>query len=101
MSRGEAPATPAPEAATEIELSFAGPWRVVLLDDPVSRMSYIVLVLKKVLGFDEPKARRHMLEAHEHGRSVVWCGLREQAEHYAFSLQQWHLTIVLERNEED
>ena len=85
---------PAPESATELE--YAGTWRVVVLNDPVNLMSYVVLVFKKVLGFDETTARRHMLEVHEQGRSVVWSGVREKAEAYAFTLQQWHLTAVLE-----
>jgi len=33
-----------------------------------------------------------MLEVHERGRSVVWTGPRENAEAYAYTLQQWHLT---------
>jgi ATP-dependent Clp protease adaptor protein ClpS len=62
-------------------------------------MSYVVLVFRKVFGFDEPRAQKHMLEVHERGRSVLWAGLRETAEAYAFTLQQWHLTTVLERDE--
>ena len=76
-----------------------GPWRVVVLNDPVNSMSYVVLVFRKVFGFAEPVARKHMLEVHEEGRSVVWAGLREQAELYAFALQQWHLTVILESDE--
>ena len=87
----------APRAETELELG--GLWRVVVLNDPVNLMSYVVLVFKKVLGFDESAARKHMLEVHEQGRSVVWSGLREKAEAYAFTLQQWHLTAVLEPDE--
>ena len=75
-------------------------WRVVVLNDPVSLMSYVVLVFRKVFGFDEDTARRHMLEVHERGRSVVWQGLREQAEHYAFTLQQWHLSAIIEPHHE-
>ena len=74
-------------------------WRVVVLNDPVNLMSYVVMVFKKVLGFDETKARKHMLEVHELGRSVVWSGAREQAEAYVFTLQQWHLTAVIESDE--
>jgi ATP-dependent Clp protease adaptor protein ClpS len=88
---------PAPKAETE--LAFSGHWRVVVLNDPVNLMSYVVLVFRKVFGFDEPTARRHMMEVHELGRSVVWTGLREKAEAYAFSLQQWHLTAILEPDE--
>jgi ATP-dependent Clp protease adaptor protein ClpS len=75
-------------------------WRVVVLNDPVNLMSYVVMVFKKVLGFDETKARKHMLEVHEQGRSVVWIGVRETAEAHVFTLQQWHLTAVLEPHEE-
>lgn len=75
-------------------------WRVVFLNDAVTRMSYAVMVLRKLFGFDEETATKHMLEAHEQGRSVVWVGQRENAEAHAFSLQQWHLSATLERHEE-
>ena len=88
---------PAPRA--EAELALAGRWRVVVLNDPGNLMSYVVLVFRKVFGFDEVTARRHMLEVHEKGRSVVWFGLREKAEAYVFTLQQWHLTAILEPDE--
>ncbi len=87
---------PAPAVSAETQLALQDQWRVVVLNDPVNLMSYVVLVFKKVLGFDETRARKHMLEVHEQGRSVVWSGLREQAEHYVFTLQQWHLSAVLE-----
>lgn len=74
-------------------------WKVVFLNDPVSRMGYVVLVLRKVFGFDEGTATAHMREAHERGRSVLWSGARERAEAYVFTLRQWHLTAILERDE--
>jgi len=76
-----------------------GAWRVVLLNDPVNRMSYVVMVLRRVFGFAEEEARRHMLEVHESGRSTVWTGTREQAEAHMFALQQWHLTAVIQADE--
>ncbi|HYP17314.1 MAG TPA: ATP-dependent Clp protease adaptor ClpS [Opitutus sp.] len=89
--------SPDPHSATALALE--GVWRVVVLNDPVNLMSYVVMVFKKVFGFDESTARRHMLEVHEQGRSIVWSGLREKAEAYAYTLQQWHLTAVLEPDE--
>ncbi|MBI2515368.1 MAG: ATP-dependent Clp protease adaptor ClpS [Opitutae bacterium] len=89
--------SPAPAVATQQQQAPA--WRVVVLNDPVNLMSYVVMVFKKVFGYDESRARRHMLEVHEQGRSVVWTGERERAEAYVFTLQQWHLTAVLEANE--
>lgn len=88
---------PAESTATETRLQDA--WRVVVLNDPVNLMSYVVMVFKKVFGFDESRARKHMLEVHEKGRSIVWSGGREQAEAYVFTLQQWHLSAVLESDE--
>ena len=86
--------SPASETATALQTASA--WKVVVLNDPVNLMSYVVMVFKKVFGYDERRARRHMLEVHEKGRSVVWAGAREPAEAYVFTLQQWHLTAVLE-----
>jgi ATP-dependent Clp protease adaptor protein ClpS len=88
-----------PSAATATALQPAPVWRVVVLNDPVNLMSYVVMVFKRVFGFDETRARKHMLEVHEQGRSVVWAGPREPAEAYVFTLQQWHLTAVLESDE--
>lgn len=94
VSQSKPQGSPAPQSATALE--YEGRWLVVVLNDPVNLMSYVVLVFKKVFGFDETTARKHMLEVHEQGRSVVWSGVREKAEAYAFTLQQWHLTTVLE-----
>jgi ATP-dependent Clp protease adaptor protein ClpS len=101
MTINETQTVPAPTIEVETAESLVGPWKVVVLNDPVNLMSYVVLVFRKVFGFDENRARKHMLEVHEDGRSIVWCGLREKAEHFAFILHQWHLTAVLERNEAD
>jgi ATP-dependent Clp protease adaptor protein ClpS len=88
-----------PKEDVRTETALGGSWRVVVLNDPVNLMSYVVLVFRKVFGFDDSTARRRMLEVHEQGRSVVWRGLREKAEAYVFTLQQWHLTAVLEPDE--
>jgi ATP-dependent Clp protease adaptor protein ClpS len=99
QSQSNPETTPRPGESTTTELELNGLWHVVVLNDPVNLMSYVVMVFKKVFGFNETKARQHMLEVHEQGRSVVWTGLREKAEAYAFTLQQWHLTAVLEPDE--
>lgn len=87
----------APETAPQPQP--ADHWRVVVLNDPVNRMSYVVMVLRRVLGFAESRARQHMLEVHEQGRSVVWTGTREQAEAHMFALQLWHLTAIIQPDE--
>jgi ATP-dependent Clp protease adaptor protein ClpS len=99
MSRADSSTKQDLKPAVATQLQPADLWRVVVLNDPVNLMSYVVMVLKKIFGFEEMRARRHMLEVHENGRSVVWTGVREQAEAYVFSLQQWHLTAVIESDE--
>jgi ATP-dependent Clp protease adaptor protein ClpS len=88
-----------PETQSKPVLALESLWRVVMLDDPVNLQSYVVMVLRRVFGFDETKARKHMSEAHQTGRSVLWIGTREQAEAYVYSLQEWHLSAILEKDE--
>ena len=75
----KAPAKSRAKPAAAPQVQPTGAWRVVLLNDPVNRMSYVVMVLRRVFGFSEDEARHHMLEVHESGRSIVWAGTREQA----------------------
>ena len=84
---------------TKEDTSLDVPWRVIVLNDPVNLMNYVVMVFRKVLGFDENKATRHMREVHENGSSVVWSGNRERAENYAYQLQHWRLQTLLERDD--
>ncbi|MDG1173440.1 MAG: ATP-dependent Clp protease adaptor ClpS [Opitutales bacterium] len=84
---------------TKKEVSLEPPWRVVVLNDPVNLMNYVVMVFRKVFGFDESRAAKHMREVHEKGRSVVWSGNRERAEAYAYQLQHWRLLTLLEKDD--
>jgi len=92
---------PIPEVKeeTELEEEIALPWKVIVLNDPVNLMNYVVMVFRKVFGFDEQKATKHMREVHELGKSVLWTGEREQAETYVYQLQRWRLQTVLERDD--
>lgn len=89
-----------PVADTDTQTLTDRPWLVVVHDDPVNLMSYVVLVFRRVFGYDEAKARKHMLEVHEQGRSVLWAGGREQAEAYVHELHKWQLQASLQRDGE-
>ena len=71
-------------------------WNIVVLNDDVNLMSSVVHIFRQVFGYTTERARRHMLEVHQQGRSIVWSGGREPAEHYVHILQQWHLRVQLE-----
>ena len=56
------------------------PWLVIVWNDPVNLMSYVVLVLQKLFGYSREKATRLMLQVHHEGKAVVSDGTREKAE---------------------
>ena len=72
------------------------PWCVIVLDDPISVMGYVVVAFMRVLGMKKPDAERHMLEVHETGKSVVFSGERERAEAYVQALLSWKLNAQLQ-----
>ncbi|HEX6311598.1 MAG TPA: ATP-dependent Clp protease adapter ClpS [Acidimicrobiia bacterium] len=56
------------------------PWLVIVWNDPVNLMSYVVFVLQKLFGYSRKKATRLMLQVHHEGKAVVSDGTREKAE---------------------
>jgi ATP-dependent Clp protease adaptor protein ClpS len=85
------------EMKTKEEL--ATPWNVVVHNDPINLMTYVTMVLQRVFGYTRPKAEQLMLEVHHKGRSIVWSGGREQAEHYVHQLQSYQLLTTMEKSE--
>lgn len=72
-------------------------WDVVVWDDPVNLMSYVVWVFRSLFGYSEPMATRLMLQVHNEGRAVVDSGPREHAEMSAFRLHHHGLWATLEK----
>lgn len=56
------------------------PWVVVVWNDPVNLMSYVVYVFQKLFGYPREKATRLMLDVHHKGKAAVSHGTREKAE---------------------
>jgi ATP-dependent Clp protease adaptor protein ClpS len=73
------------------------PWQVVVWNDPVNTMSYVVYVLRKLFGYDETKATKLMLQVHFEGRAIVSDGPREKAEVDCFRLHSHGLWATVER----
>ena len=72
------------------------PWNVVVWDDPVTPMSVVVAIFKKVFGYSNNKCTQLMLTVHHQGRAVVWSGERERAEGYCVKLQVAGLQCTVE-----
>lgn len=75
------------------------PWNVVVHNDPVNLMTYVTMVFQRIFGFSKERAKKHMLEVHEKGRSIVWTGERERAESYVEQLHGHLLLATLEKAE--
>lgn len=84
-----------PQTGEKVDLDRG--WNVVVWNDPVNLMSYVVLVFRKVFGYSEEKATRLMLEVHHEGRSVVNTAPREKAEIDCYTLHRHALWATIER----
>jgi ATP-dependent Clp protease adaptor protein ClpS len=74
------------------------PWIVIVWNDPINLMSYVVLVLQKLFGYPRAKATELMLDVHEKGRAVVSSGTREKAELDVFRLHEHGLWATMQRD---
>jgi ATP-dependent Clp protease adaptor protein ClpS len=84
---------------TKAKANLDTPWNVIVHNDPINLMSYVTMVFMRVFGYPRPKAEMHMLEVHHKGRSLVWSGGREQAEHYVHQLHSYQLLATMEKSE--
>jgi len=75
----------------------ARPWQVVVWNDPVNLMSYVVWVFRKLFGHSEEEATRLMLQVHNEGRAVVSSGPLEKAESDCHRLHHHGLWATLEQ----
>jgi ATP-dependent Clp protease adaptor protein ClpS len=83
---------------TTIVRSEAVPlWNVVVWDDPVNLMSYVVWVFRNLFGYGEERATKLMLDVHHRGRAIVASAPRERAEHDVTRLHHHGLWATLEK----
>ena len=91
--------TPVLEPEVSERTSLDRGWNVIVWDDPVNLMSYVVYVFRRLFGWSEEKATKHMLEVHEQGRSLVATEDREQAEYFVTRLHVYGLQATMGKAE--
>jgi ATP-dependent Clp protease adaptor protein ClpS len=74
------------------------PWIVIVWNDPINLMSYVVLVFQKLFGYNRSKATELMLDVHHKGRAVVSNGTREKAEMDVFRLHEHGLWATMQQD---
>jgi ATP-dependent Clp protease adaptor protein ClpS len=72
------------------------PWIVVVWNDPVNLMSYVVFVFQKLFGYSREKATRLMLQVHQDGKAAVSSGAREKCEGDVARLHAYGLWATME-----
>jgi ATP-dependent Clp protease adaptor protein ClpS len=77
--------------------AFARGWSVIVWNDPVNLMDYVVYVFKTVLKMNEQDASRHMWEVHQLGKSQVAKETREKSELIVHRLRSFGLNATLEK----
>ena len=69
-------AVPDLDEVTDLSAAPLEPWQVVVWNDPVNLMSYVVRVFRTYFGYPKPEAERLMLLVHHEGRAIVATGPR-------------------------
>ena len=81
----------------KLKAAFARGWSVIVWNDPVNLMDYVVYVFKTVLKMNEKDASRHMWEVHQKGKSVVARETREKSELIVHRLRGFGLNATMEQ----
>lgn len=72
------------------------PWNVIVWNDPVTPMSVVVVIFKRIFGYSNNKCTQLMMAVHHEGRALVWSGARDRAESYCVKLQVAGLQSTIE-----
>ena len=86
------------ESDVEQRQQVLPPWRVILHNDDVNEMMYVVQsLMKTVPALSTQRATEIMFEAHEHGKATVTTCPLELAELYRDRLEGFGLTATIEK----
>ncbi|QTV80715.1 ATP-dependent Clp protease adapter ClpS [Microbacterium sp. NIBRBAC000506063] len=88
-----------PDVDQEIDLVAAPmePWQVVVWNDPVNLMSYVVRVFRTYFGYTAERATQLMLQVHHEGHAIVATGPRETMEVHAQAMHDYGLWATIRK----
>jgi ATP-dependent Clp protease adaptor protein ClpS len=87
------------EPTSDVDIRPDRPWIVIVWNDPINLMSYVVFVLQKLFGYSREKATNLMLDVHHKGKAVVANGTREKAELDVFRLHEHGLWATMQQDD--
>lgn len=89
--------SPDVDEATDLSAAPMEPWQVVVWNDPVNLMSYVVRVFRTYFGYSQEKATALMLAVHHEGHAIVATGPRETMEVHAQAMHDYGLWATVRR----
>lgn len=90
-------ALPEIDEATDLSAAPLEPWEVVVWNDPVNLMSYVVRVFRTYFGYTREHATRLMLAVHHEGHAIVATGPRETMEVHAQAMHDYGLWATVRK----
>ena len=97
MAKPGTETSPDVDVEEKLKEAFARGWSVIVWNDPVNLMDYVVFVFKSVLKMNEKDASRHMWEVHQKGKSTVARDTREISEMIVHRLRGFGLNATMEQ----
>lgn len=89
--------TPDVEEALDLSAAPLEPWQVVVWNDPVNLMSYVVRVFRTYFGYSLDRATQLMLAVHHDGHAIVATGPRETMEVHAQAMHDFGLWATVRK----
>ena len=90
-------ATPELDETILLEAAPLEPWEVVVWNDPVNLMSYVVRVFRTYFGYSADRATALMLAVHHDGHAIVATGPRETMEVHAQAMHDYGLWATVRK----
>ena len=87
-----------PGEQTDAQSGLEPGYAVICWNDPINLMDYVTHVFQTVFGWERQKARKHMLEVHRQGKSLLTRESLEKAEFFVHQLQKYNLHATMERD---
>ncbi len=85
------------EESTDLSAAPLEPWEVVVWNDPVNLMSYVVRVFRTYFGYSLDRATQLMLAVHHEGHAIVATGPRETMEVHAQAMHDFGLWATVRK----
>lgn len=80
-------------------MSFDIPWILIVWNDPINLMNYVVHVFRSYFGYSREESTRLMMLVHHEGRAVVASGNREEMERHAQAMHEYGLNATVAKGD--